>query len=371
MFKDISSDDRTITEFKSFKKFTFTNIDSGSGVYGLEGISGSFHNFNTGSAASQSFGLYNAESKSLGLDYRHWYQHGTFFKIPVFNMIRHNYYRYDTVPNPKSTTTRFPLYSGGNWSRKFPYNRESWGEVTPRELHDQVNVITIPQEYFGEEIKPYSFKLTDDSSNVTLDIRDDGYGQLYDFAHSSSFAAGTLTTTEDAEGSGSCIGNIFYEHGIVAITNTGSQYIDVGTKDGGNGWEIEFQATKTSHEYSYLCNVGEYQFNSTTNPSTVLNRFGSVNVTQEARFIYNDDMKNPEYENTMNIVMPPASSSYKQTFESGTEYKNFTTHSEFGTYITNIGLYNDTNELMAIAKLSNPIKNEKDLPISFLVRFDS
>jgi len=26
---------------------------------------------------------------------------------------------------------------------------------------------------------------------------------------------------------------------------------------------------------------------------------------------------------------------------------------------------------MAIAKLSNPIKNDKDLPISFLVRFDS
>jgi|TARA_R110000851_G_scaffold11319_1_gene39789 hypothetical protein len=369
MFKDISPDDRSIKEFKTYKKFTFTNSDSGSGVYGLEGISGSFHNFNTGSAASQSFGLYNAESKSLGLGYRHWYQHGTFFKIPVFNMIKHSYYRYDSVPNPKSTTSRFPLYSGGNWSRKYPYGRESWGEVTPRELHDQVNVITIPQEYYGEEVKPYSFKLTDDSSDVTLDIRDDGHGQLYDYNYSSSFAAGTLTTSP--ADSGSCIGNIFYEHGIVAITNTGSQYIDVGTGTGGNGWEMEFNSTKTSYEYSYLCNISEYQFNSTTNPSTVVDRYGSVNVTQEARFIYNDDMTNPSYENTMNLVMPPGSSSYQQTFSTGTEYKNFTTHSLFGTYVTNIGLYNDTNELMAIAKISNPIKNDKDLPISFLVRFDS
>ena len=65
MFKVILPDDRSIQEFKSYKKFTFTNVDSGSGVYGLEGLSGSFHNFLTGSAASQSFGLYNAESKSL------------------------------------------------------------------------------------------------------------------------------------------------------------------------------------------------------------------------------------------------------------------------------------------------------------------
>lgn len=367
MFKDILPDDRSIQEFKSFKKFTFTNSDSGSGVYGLEGLSGSFHNFLTGSAESQSFGLYNAESKSLGLDYRHWYQHGTFFKIPVFNMVKSSYYQYDTIPNPKSNTTRYPLYSGGNWSRKHPHGREDWGEVVPRELHNRVNVITIPQEYFGEEVKPYSFKLVDDSSNVTLDIRDDGHGQLFDYTYSSSFAAGTL----DGNGSGSCLGNIFYEHGIVALTNTGSQYIGVGLGTGGNGWEIEFKATKTAYEYQYLCNVAEYQFNATTNPSTVLNRAGSIQVTQDAKFIYNDNMDSPKYENTMNLVLPPGSSSYELSYDTGTEYLNFTTHSEFGTYITNIGLYNDTNELMAIAKLSNPIKNENDLPLSFLIRFDS
>ena len=82
-------------------------------------------------------------------------------------------------------------------------------------------------------------------------------------------------------------------------------------------------------------------------------------------------MDNPKYENTMNLVLPPGSSSYALSYDTGTEYLNFTTHSEFGTYITNIGLYNDTNELMAIAKLSNPIKNDKDLPLSFLIRFDS
>ena len=70
-------------------------------------------------------------------------------------------------------------------------------------------------------------------------------------------------------------------------------------------------------------------------------------------------------------MLPAGSSSYARSYSGGTEYRSFTTHSEFGTYITNIGLYNDTNELLAIAKISNPIKNDKDLPLSFLIRFDS
>ena len=82
-------------------------------------------------------------------------------------------------------------------------------------------------------------------------------------------------------------------------------------------------------------------------------------------------MEDPKYVNTIDLVLPPGSSSYASSYTTGTEYQNFITHSEFGTYITNIGLYNDERELLVIAKLSNPIKNDKDLPISFLVRFDS
>ena len=91
----------------------------------------------------------------------------------------------------------------------------------------------------------------------------------------------------------------------------------------------------------------------------------------DAQYIYDGNMENPQYDNTINLIMPPATSSYKTSYGAGTEYQNFTTHSEFGAYVTTIGLYNDTNELMAIAKLSNPIKKDNDLPYSFLVRFDS
>ena len=47
------------------------------------------------------------------------------------------------------------------------------------------------------------------------------------------------------------------------------------------------------------------------------------------------------------------------------------THSEFATYVTAIGLYNDENELLAIGKIAKPVKNEKEMALSFVVRFDT
>tara|TARA_Y100000310_G_scaffold181899_1_gene181929 strand:- start:320 stop:1456 length:1137 start_codon:yes stop_codon:yes gene_type:complete len=372
MFKDISPSDRSIKTFKTYKQFTFTNSDSGSGVYGLEGISGSFHNFLTGSAYSQSYGTFNELSQSQGKAWHTWYSEGTFFKLPLYFQIRNSYYQYDQPNNPKANNTRYPLYAGGNWSRKWPHGREdsSWGTINPRKLESKVNVITIPQEYFGEEIKPRSIKILDDSNGTTLDLRDDGHGQLYDWNYSASFAAGT---PGGSPLTGSVVGNVFYEQGIITITDTGSLYISAslgsgslpaGQYTGDDGFQVEFQATKTSYEYEYMCHIDEFQFTGTTNPSVVVGRSGSIFVPEGAQYIYDGEMRNyvggvPKYENTIDLVLPPASSSYKMSYNSGKHYQNFTTHSAFGTYVTNIGLYNDERELLAIAKFQIQLKTIK------------
>jgi hypothetical protein len=169
-----------------------------------------------------------------------------------------------------------------------------------------------------------------------------------------------------------CIGNVFYEHGIITLTNRNAMYTGSGLGTGGDGWSVKFQATKTSTEYEYQCQIDEYQFNGTTNPSAVVGRIGSIQIPQGAQYNYNGNWESPQYENTIDLVLPPASSSYALSYDSsGTKYQNFTTHSEFGTYVTNIGLYNPDNELLAIAKLSNPIKNDPELQLRFVVRFDS
>ena len=89
MYKLLSSNDKSITPFQVYKTFTFTNTDSGSFVYGLEGLSGSLHNFLTSSAASQSFGVYNSLSSSLG---KEAYSLGTFYKLPLYFSVKKLYY---------------------------------------------------------------------------------------------------------------------------------------------------------------------------------------------------------------------------------------------------------------------------------------
>ena len=39
--------------------------------------------------------------------------------------------------------------------------------------------------------------------------------------------------------------------------------------------------------------------------------------------------------------------------------------------ITTIGLYDDNCDLVAVAKLPQPIKSEPDIPVNFIVRFDT
>ena len=47
------------------------------------------------------------------------------------------------------------------------------------------------------------------------------------------------------------------------------------------------------------------------------------------------------------------------------------TGSAFSPYITTIGLYDDYKRLLAVGKLSSPLKNEKELSLTFRVSIDA
>lgn len=61
---------------------------------------------------------------------------------------------------------------------------------------------------------------------------------------------------------------------------------------------------------------------------------------------------------------------YQSSYQATDTYNNFVTHSEFRPYVTQIGLYNDNNELLAHAKLGKPIKLDDQYDTSFVVKFD-
>ena len=343
MFKRLDPTDVDKTPFKVYKQFTVTNEDSGSSVYNFRAISGSSHvrnDFNP--QANVAGGLTSYESAS-------------FYHLPAWFMVNNRYYRQDSSGIRRATEGSKALN---------PYN--NFGSNSSKQyrlLHDSASIISVPKDLYGERIKPKSITLTDDSTASTVTMVDDGVGNLYDSNVSESFAIFASHSFSDdyvIDKTGSFAGNVFYEEGVIIITNTGSKFIDVGTKKGSDGISLTYKAQVTINEYSYFCVIGENEFNTSTNISTTYQKSGSINVSGSEAWRF----------------FPPGdaglkSGSYKHYYQQATQYETFTTHSEFRPYVTKIGLYNDFDELLAVGQLSAPIKNEKDLALGFVVRFDA
>ncbi len=362
LLRDVHPQDVSIEPFKTFKRFTFTNIDSGSGVFALKANSGSLHNFQTGSALSQSIGQYNALSQSLGKPKSTWYSNGTFYNIPVYYQLNHSFYENysgkSKLPKGRKKVEPFLSYGPSNTNKN------------NRELHASASLITIPQQLIGEGIKPTSVRILDNISDVTTDIRDDGDGNLYDFSFSSSYAAyksSSFKTKPVSNISSSVVlGNVFYKQGLVVMTSTGSRYLNAFTGDMANGYTLNYRSTHTiyQHEYRVISQTGRH--NSSINPSATLGRSGSYSVGV--------GIKNKDY-----TFFPPgdnpsggynSTGSFKSFYEGTQHYENFVTHSEFRPYVTTIGLYNDAGELLVVGRTSRPIKNDDKVDMSFVVRFD-
>ena len=123
------------------------------------------------------------------------------------------------------------------------------------------------------------------------------------------------------------VGNIFYNHGIITITDN---YSTEDTVLAVNDYTLTFSGSHDITEHSYKCTVEDGEYNMTLNPSA--RQGSSLNNQRPAGFV---------------------------------------TSSDFTPYITSIGLYDDNNELLAIGKLAQPVKSPKDFDITFIVQFDT
>ena len=384
IYKNIKPEDVSLRSFQVHKEFTFSNTDSGSGVYGIRAISGSVYNFRQSTANSQSFGEYNSISASVGKN-PYW---ATYYEIPTYGLINSTFYHDINVADSfqvdlthwnkvSSSRDSFVTISGSD----FP-DRVLRTEFQSRQLHASASVISIPQELWGEQIKPKSVTITDNSTDITMTLKDDGLGNIYDNDYSSSFTIASESLGTDGQITGSIIGNVMYSHGLIVITDTGS-YKDVGNTGGGDGWEVTFKGTQTIYEREIQCNVERGEFQSINNLSITPGYSGSQRI--EAGFL------SGSYGTQHRLLTPiwPASSSFKtktitetdgsgginsytvnDLYEGTGSIHNFATGSDFSPYISVIGLYDSNNELLAIGKLAKPIRNDKELDMNFIVRFD-
>lgn len=128
-------------------------------------------------------------------------------------------------------------------------------------------------------------------------------------------------------GSSPYYGNVFYNHGIIVVTNAvNNETVNRLTEI----YTLSFSGSQDITAHSYKCTIEDGEYNMTLNPS--------------ARQGYNINNPKPQ---------------------------GFVTGSFFTPYITTIGLYNDNNELLGIGKLAQPIKSPKDFDITFEVKFDT
>jgi hypothetical protein len=266
------------------------------------------------------------------------------------------------------------------------YLQSSFNTSGSRNIGGRVVVFSIPRELIGTHLEPTSITLTPTGVESTSDYIDEGYLSGTDYVEAFThiygsdstitsgdrnffgegedyFATETVADTgffdtpdsysatlaDDGEGNlylkfsepRKYVGNVIYTHGQIIITDD----ILVGYYTNYMNANITWKSNQPIYTHNYHCRVKESEFNFTLNPTGL----GESTVDK----YYNDGEL---YQ-----------SATKST--DGTILDNLKVD-EFQPYVTTVGLYNDTNELIAVGKLNQPVPKSANTDMTFIVRID-
>ena len=148
----------------------------------------------------------------------------------------------------------------------------------------------------------------------------------------------------------SYVGNIFYEQGIGVLTNYPNTITSPSSFQ-----NIQFQNSYTLYEQNMVCRVKDYEFNASYNPTLTTGSFG---------FIYESA--------SVWITSSTLPYDYSGTYYTNpdNQLKDFATASYFSPYVGSLGFYNDSNQLLAVAKMSQPVPLSNETDLTFLVKLD-
>ena len=258
-------------------------------------------------SGSHTTGLITTQYESLVYDSIKTLYYSNFLENPSGSSVSTASFNIDGTITGLASTPNYYNYLSTTLTQSRYFPTESLGRVL---------VFSIPSNLYGEYIKPGSFILecNDDDEDWSLNATmiDDGNGNLL----SSSIN----------------VGNIIYEHGIAILTqqNWGPFGGSHDLEDMYTGLAItcSFTSTTTIHESQYKCTLRQNEFNFSQNPTLI------------------------------------SGSSLD-----GTLY-NFATNSYFTPYVTTVGMYNNAKELIAVAKLAQPLPISQVTDTSILVNLD-
>ena len=97
---------------------------------------------------------------------------------------------------------------------------------------------------------------------------------------------------------------------------------------------------------------------------------GSFNINfRNEHTIYENFVKCVVEESEFNLSYNPTLLSDKTNVSSSVA--SLATGSEFRPYVTTLGLYNEQNELLMVAKLGKPMPISSETDMTFLVKYDT
>lgn len=172
--------------------------------------------------------------------------------------------------------------------------------------------------------------------------------RMYDYAVNSTgitsllnknYSSGSMYQTNVA-------GNVFYRNGQVVISSPMPIY-NTGSGAFENTFYVNYRGTHKIYENQVFVRVPKDQFNVSMNPSAT---YSPPTVG------YLPNKANGEVDESMSLP----GELRKSMFVSGTAFP----------YITSIGLYNDKCQMIATAKLAQPIQKRDDVDMNFIVRWD-
>jgi hypothetical protein len=237
------------------------------------------------------------------------------------------------------------------------YQYDGYGYIAnfPSESGNQIGFLGISSDLYSNNILPYTFQI----SSSLIVIVDDGLGNLFDITYlptmymdggyvnpyyalsagyiTSSYFTASYINEEGSEFIPIHVGNIFYGHGTCVITD--SNYINF-LNSPILPINVEFRNNYTIQENEVRCIVKEGEFNASYNPSIQAGIVTSASISSSV-FYFND----------------------------GT-LRDFATGSDFSPYVTSLGLYNDEDDLLAVAKFAKPLLISPNTDMTFIVRYD-
>jgi len=112
-----------------------------------------------------------------------------------------------------------------------------------------------------------------------------------------------------------------------------------------NNLVLSWKSSQPIYTHNYHCKIRDFEYNYTYNPTVVSSSVGTV------------------YDNSDEIYSTSGS------INKGDLTSNIT-GSSFRPYITTVGLYNDSNELIAVGKVNRPVPKTQDTEMTIIVKID-